>query len=270
MIHLVFGAAATGSLKHTFRKQSHKIIGFPIDFSVGPISNIHKRSGIINYFTWLKSSFHTVWSYFEDDQTVCHQSLQRLLEIEDGQQITIWTCENASEQIGLRICCHLLKDKEVELSFVNTFEAMKDYTKYKDVKIEIRQTGECNPEQLAHFYKNSLCPISEEIRSDLDKDGEELLQNTAIVRSWKQGEIINELETRDDSFIMECAKRIHSEWPNQEFINATRVIGEAMAYSKQSFSDAWFEYRIRSLIDSGQLVYEGNLQSMSMYKIKVV
>ncbi|MBO1911268.1 DUF1835 domain-containing protein [Microvirga sp. 3-52] len=38
MIHLVFGNAATGSVK---RKRNRKVIGFPVDFAVGPITNIH-------------------------------------------------------------------------------------------------------------------------------------------------------------------------------------------------------------------------------------
>jgi len=38
--------------------------------------------------------------------------------------------------------------------------------------------------------------------------------------------------------------------------------------SEQAVSDAWIEYRVRSLIHSGQLAYEGNLESMRMYKIK--
>ena len=63
MIHLVFGAAAARSLKHGLRKSSHKIIGFPIDLSVGPITNIHKQSGINYYFTWLKSSYRPGWNY---------------------------------------------------------------------------------------------------------------------------------------------------------------------------------------------------------------
>ena len=35
---------------------------------------------IDNYFTWLTSSFHPVWGYFEDDQAVYQQALQQLLE----------------------------------------------------------------------------------------------------------------------------------------------------------------------------------------------
>lgn len=270
MIHLVFGAAATGSLKYTFRKQSQTIIGFPINFSVGPITNIHEQSGINKYFTWVKSSFHYAWGYSEDNQIVYQQSLQKLLEIEDGQQVTIWTCENATEQIGLRICCYLLKGKKIDLSIVNTFDAMKDYTKYKDVEIDILQTGECNAEQLAYFYKNLLVPISLKNRNALEQEGQRLLQSLSSTRSWRQGKIINELETRDDPFILDCAKRIHDQRQNQDFIIATRVIGEVIGNSEEYLSDAWIEYRIRSLIDAGQLLYEGNLESMRMYKIKVV
>lgn len=270
VIHLVFGASATGSLKHSFRKQSHKVIGFPIDFSVGPITNVHEKNGINNHFTWLKSSFHTVWGYFEDDQTVYQQSLQNLMEIEDGEQVTVWTCENATEQIGLRISCYLLKDKEVDLSMINSSNAMHDYTKHKDVRIDIRHTGECSAEQLAHFYKHSTFPISEEMKSDYVHDGESLLSSKSIVHSWRHGKVVDDIETRDDSFILDCVKRIHNERRNLEFINTTSVIGEVLGHSEQSLSDDWIEYRVQSLIQSNQLAYEGNLQSMRMYKIKVV
>lgn len=270
LIHIIFGASAAGGLKRALHKQNHKIIGFPIDFSVGPITNIHEKEGMSNHFAWLKSSFHMFWGYNEDDQKGYQQSLQKLLEIEDGEQVTIWTCENATEQIGLRISCYLLRDKEVELSFVNTFKAMHDYMKYKDVRIDIRHTGECSPKQLAYFNKYSTFPILEEMKNNYVRDGERLLNSNSIVRSWRQGEIVDDVETRDDSFILECAKRIHNERENQEFINVLRVVGEVLGHSEDSLSDSWIEYRIRSLIQSNQLAYKGNLQSMRMYEIKIV
>ncbi|MBM7601074.1 hypothetical protein JOC34_003495 [Virgibacillus halotolerans] len=270
MIHLIFERAATGSLKHVLRKQKDKIIGFPIDFSVGPITNIHEKNGMKNYFTWLKSSYRIGWGYFKEDQTAYYQSLLELSEIEDGEQVTIWTCENAAEQIGLRISCYLLKNKEVELSFINTFYAMQDYMKHRDVQVDIGHTAGCSPEQLAHFYKHSTCPISEEMKSNYVQDGERLLSDKSIVRSWWQGEIVDDLETRDDPFILACATRLQNENRHVAFINATSVIGEVLGNSEQSFSDAWIEYRIRSLIHFNQLAYDGNLQSMRTYKIKVV
>ncbi|MFD1361560.1 DUF1835 domain-containing protein [Lentibacillus salinarum] len=270
MVHIVFGRAAKGSLKLTLREEGHKIIGLPIDFSVGPITNIHKKGGIKDHFTWLKSSFHPMWSNPEDDQTAYQQALQQLLEIKNDEEVTIWTCENATEQIGLRISCYLLKDKKVKLNFVNTFKAMHDFTRHKEVRIAIRHTGECNAKQLAHFYEYSLYPISEEMRRSLEQEGEGLTQSKSIIRSWEQREIIHELEARYDSFIIKCAKRLHYEMCDFEFINATRVIGEVIGHSEQLLSDAWVEYRIRSLIHSGHLIYEGDLQSTRMYKIKVV
>ncbi len=238
VIHLVFGAAATGSLQYAFRKQrNHKIIGFPIDFSVGPIANIHEESSINYYFNWLQSSFHPLWSYFKDDQTVYQQSLQKMQQIEDGEQVTIWTCENAAEQIGLRICCYLLKDKEVELSVINTYHAMHDDTKDKNIRIDLRCTGACNPEQLAHFYKHSAYPIAKKIIGDYVQDGERLLSNKSIVRSWRRGEIVDELETRDDHFILECTRMLHRQRHNLDFINVTRVIGEMIGHAEQVLSD---------------------------------
>lgn len=270
MIHLIFGAAATTSLKHALRKKDDRVIGFPIDFSIGPITDIHKESGIHDYFSWLNSSFHTMWRYLEGDQTTYYYSLRKLLEIEDGEQVTIWTCENATEQIGLRISCYLLKDKEVDLSYINTFQAIKDYTKHMDIKIDIRQTADCNAEQLIHFYEHSTYPITEKMKNDYVRDGKNLLDSKSVVRTWWNGEIVEDVETRDDSFILDCANRLHNENGNQEFINATKVIGEVLGRSEHLVSDIWIEYRIRSLIQSNQLAYEGDLQAMRKYKIKVL
>ncbi|MBO1910847.1 hypothetical protein J4G37_39395, partial [Microvirga sp. 3-52] len=43
-----------------------------------------------------------------------------------------------------------------------------------------------------------------------------------------------------------------------------------LGHSVQSLSDTWIEYRLRSLINSNQLAYKGNLNSMRMYEIKVI
>ncbi|MFB1051997.1 DUF1835 domain-containing protein [Paraliobacillus sp. JSM ZJ581] len=268
MIHVVFGKSAEASLKFALPGKNHKIIGFPIDFSIGPIKNIHKKSGMKHYFTWLKSSCETMWSCIEEDKITCEQALQQLAEIKNGDRLTIWTCDNSAEQIGLRICYYLLKNSEVTINTVNTFKAMKDYTKHGDVYIEIRHTGECNPKQLAHFYEHSLYPISARMRGSLEQEGERLIQSESFFRSWKKGRIFHQQESSWDAFIINCAKKI-SGIGDSEFIHAVRLIGEVMGHSEQPLSDAWIEYRIRSLIHSGHLVYEGDLQSIRMYKIKV-
>ncbi|MHA6252462.1 DUF1835 domain-containing protein [Oceanobacillus sp. CAU 1775] len=269
MNHIIFGAAAAGSLKHALRKKDHQVIEFPIDFSVGPIANIHEEIGVNQYFSWLKSSFLVGREMLDNNRTIYLNSLQQLLKLEDGEQVTIWTSENAAEQIGLRISCYLLKDKNIELSFVNTFHAMTDYTKHMEVKVDIRHTGECSTEQLLQFYEHSNLPILEKKRIEYEQEGEMLLNTSSIVRTWRNEEIVHEEETRDDSFILESVKKLHHARGNQEFINATRVIGEVIGNSELPISDSWIEYRIRALIHSKKLAFEGDHQSMRRYKIKL-
>ncbi|GAE93641.1 hypothetical protein JCM21714_2741 [Gracilibacillus boraciitolerans JCM 21714] len=255
MILIIFGAAATCSLKHALKSNSHEIISFPVDFSIGPITNIHKKIGIQHYFTWLQSALHSNRGNLEDDQNVFCNSLQKISEIKDGEQITIWTCENASEQIGLRICCYLLKDKNVEVNSINTFHAMNEYMKDTELRMDIRHTGDCNMTQLLHFYKHSICPVTEEMKSDYVEAGENLLNNNSIARSWLQEKVVDEKETKDDQFIQNCVKRLQIN-DNKDYIKATIVIGEVIGHTDQPLSDVWIEYRIRSLIDSYQLEYE--------------
>lgn len=108
------------------------------------------------------------------------------------------------------------------------------------------------------------------MRKDLEREGETQIQSKSFMRSWNKEKILHEKESSSDSFIIDCAKKIHHEMGDSEFICAIRLIGEVIGHSEQSLSDGWIEYRIRSLIDSGHLVYEGDLKSARMYKVKVV
>ncbi len=272
MIHLVFGASAAGSLKHAFRKQAcHRVIAFPVDFSVGPITNIHENSGIDHYFSWLQDTFHDDTKYFPEAEAVYRESLQSLQAIEAGEQVTIWTSASVSEQIGLSICCRVLKDKEVELYAVNTFHAMHAYWAGTDYRQDVLHSGECNAEQLLHFYHHAIRPLTAQLIDDYARVGERLLKCAGTRRTWQHGEITAVPETIDDAFILACAKRVHQEEAGQpDFILAARVIGEVIGHTEQALSDSWIDYRLRALISSGRLAYEGNLISMLKYKVRVV
>src|SRR5699024_4084787 len=140
----IFGKAATACLTHALRKTNDKIIGLPVDFSRGPIKNIHQENGIKRYFFWVKSTYDPMWrSFTTDDEMTYMQACQQLLEIKHDTQVKIWLCENANEQFGLRIVTYLLKDKDVNLATINTYQAMCNYTKHIDTKIDIRHTGDC-------------------------------------------------------------------------------------------------------------------------------
>lgn len=268
MIHIVNGESTAAALKHTFRETGDQIIPLHMDFSVGPITAIHLESGVSVRAEWEASSFHSLNNRSTNAFLIYQRSLKELKDIKNGERLTIWTCENASEQIGLRIACLLLAGKQVGLSLVNTQQALNEYLKNQEIQQSIRHSGECNAKQLAHFYRHSFRPIPTDMRTAYEQEGMNLLQNSTQARSWKNEEILEEAETRDDEFIMDCIKGQVAESAGNEYAQAIRVIGEAVGLSEQPLSDSWMDYRIRCLIQNGQIAFKGDLQAMSTYKIK--
>lgn len=269
MIHIVNGESAAAALTYVFRETDDQIIPLPVDFSVGPITAIHLESGVTVRAEWEASSFHPLNNRSDEALSIYERSLKDLKDVPNGAQLTIWTCENASEQIGLRIACLLLAGKQVELSLVNTQKALNEYLKNQELQQNIRHSGECNAKQLAHFYRHSSHPIPIDLRTAFEEAGKNLLQSTSQTRSWKNGETLKEAETRDDAFIMDCIKGQTAESAGNEYVDAIRVIGEAYGQSEQPLSDSWIDYRIRCLIRNGQIAFKGDLESMNTYKIKI-
>lgn len=269
MIHFVTGDSATGALQHAFPEKNQQVYGLPLDFSVGPISAIHHEDGIQRHFDWLHSSFSSTDDQFAHQEETYHQTLEKLKNLKEDDEITIWTCENASEQIGLRLVCLLAADKKLTLTVVNTAKAMDEFMKGSDIQIEIRHTGECNGKQLAHFYKHSRNELPEALAHSLAREAQRLLASTSLLRSWKQGKIVEDEETRDDQFILDCVREQQEAHSNNGFVKATRVIGEVLGESHHIYSDAWIDYRLRSLIRSGKLISKGDLRSMRSYDVRM-
>ena len=269
MIHIVNGESAAAALKYAFRETGDQFIPLPVDFSVGPITAIHLKSGVSVRAEWEASSFHPLNNRSDKALSIYQRSLKELKDVPNGAQLTIWTCENASEQIGLRIACLLLSGKQVELSLVNTHLALNEYLRNQELQQNIRHSGECNAKQLTYFYTYSSRPIPIDLRTAYEEEGKNLLQSISQTRSWKNGEILEESETRDDAFIMNCIKEQVAESVGNEYVDAIRVIGEAVGLTEQPFSDSWIDYRIRSLIQNGQVAFKGDLQSMRSYKEKL-
>ncbi|MET3574501.1 DUF1835 domain-containing protein [Bhargavaea ullalensis] len=264
MIHICFGASVTGALKYALRKTEDRVIGFPADLSIGPIAHIDQDDGITRHFRWVRETFRSIFGDLTDDEPAFREALRRLEAIPPGTPVTIWTCENAAEQIGLRLVLHLLKDKPLPAGTVNTATAMEAFNEGRKYRIEILHSGECSPEQLISFYAAHRTSLPEDESARLREEGERLLGNQSLVRSWRDGRITDEPLTRDDARILEHAENLR---PNG-FLPAARLIGEVIGYADQPLSDLWVEYRIRSLIEEGRLESKGSLQSMRLYQVR--
>ncbi|MFC3212427.1 DUF1835 domain-containing protein [Planomicrobium okeanokoites] len=269
MNHFVVGESAAGSLKLAFRGKNHQIYPLSLDLSLGPIAAIHEEEGIQRHVDWLRSSFTFEDDYFGHQEETYRQTLEKIKSLKDGDQATIWTGENTAEQIGLRLVCFLMANKKVDLSVVNTAEAMNELMRDSDIEVEIRHSGECNNKQMAHFFKHSRTRLPNAETVALADDMLKLLSSTSLLRSWKNGEILDAEETRDDSFILKCVRGQKEKNLNDGFVKATRIVGEVLGHSYHIYSDAWIDYRLRSLTRSGQLISRGDLRSMRSYDVRL-
>lgn len=275
-VHLVFGESAAGTLKQAFRdtpyEKTESVIVLPGCLSVGPIKALHTKEGLDNRFRWLKYHLRDEFDDLGIYKRNMEKALQQLEDIQPYQRIVIWTCENAAEQAGLRFVLYLLKEKANEIKEFNTFKAYHELfdDPAQEEDFYPRSSGELNAEQLLLFYKQPVINLMEpKLRESLCMEGETLLQTNGVLRVWKDKQVHTVSEDNEDTFIINCARRLHKKYKTHEFMKAPRLIGEVIGHMEQYTGDEWIEYRLRHLIEQGIFEYRGELHAMRYYEVKL-
>lgn len=275
-VHIVFGDSVAGSLKSAFRgtvyEHTEKIIVVPDILSVGPITNMYTVDGIESRCQWFQKHYR----YDMQELTSYHGRMLKAVEsikaISSTHKIIIWTCDNAAEQTGLRTVMYLLKDKENKIYEINTFQVFHEQYIYQQIEEELfpRTSGELNGQQLLQMYEQfTLRPLTLARRQTLISEGQQLLLTDHLLRKWEHGELWSSNIEYYDDFIVQCAKRAHNEQGVHQFMKAARLIGEVIGHMQDYTGDEWIEYRLRVLIEKGIFEYEGELQAMRWYEVKL-
>lgn len=275
MIHIIFGAAAAGSLKQAIREmkqdQIDDIIAFDDIYSIGPLLHLHEHKGQANRIEWLRNVMSNEFGHFDDMVNDQQRMLQRIKEIKAGSSILIWTGSNAHEQIGLRYAVYLLKEKSIELSVINTTTAFDQLFNTNTRRMDIRHSGEITSEKLKVLYrsKQHIHTVSTEERERLQNEWLSFAKDNHTLRIWKKGQTISVPEDEFDAYLVKMAKRVHQSEPEEEFIKTPRLIGEVIGHLDQYIGDDFIEYRIKKLIDQEIFDMKGKLTSMRYYSIKL-
>ncbi|MEH7524056.1 DUF1835 domain-containing protein [Bacillus sp. JJ1503] len=273
---IVFGDSPAGSLKFAFRNtpyaKTEEIIVLPHILSVGPIELLHTKKGIENRFQWFKEHYRDDFNDLEEYKQGLLKAIEKIKGITPYQQIIIWTCENAAEQIGLRIVLYLLQNKVNEVFELNTFKAFHELYTYPMLEEEQypRTSGELAPEKLLQFYEQfELRPMNCAKRHALLDEGRNLLLSESLLRTWENEELWHSDVERDDDSIIQCAKKLHKEQGKHDYMKAARLIGEVIGHMQQYTGDQWIEYRLRDLIAKEIFAYRGDLSAMRLYEVKL-
>ncbi|WP_342488182.1 DUF1835 domain-containing protein [Bacillus sp. FSL M8-0266] len=275
MIHIVFGAAAAGSLKQAFcemkQDQVNDIIAFHDIYSIGPLLHLHEHEGQEKRIEWLRNVISNEFGHFDDMVTDQHRMLQQIKDIKDGTSIFIWTGSNAHEQIGLRYAIYLLKEKNIELSLINTTTAFDQLFNTNTRRMDIRHVGEITTEKLKVLYKSKehMHSVTKEERAQLLIEWLSFAKENHTLRIWQKGQTISVPEDEFDAYLVKMAKRVHQSEPEEDYIKTPRLIGEVIGYLEQYIGDDFIEYRLKTLIDQGIFDMIGRRTSMRYYSIKL-
>ncbi|WHX45668.1 DUF1835 domain-containing protein [Bacillus pumilus] len=275
MIHIVFGAATAGSLKQAFcemkQDQVNDIIAFHDIYSIGPLLHLHEHEGQEKRIEWLRNVISNEFGHFDDMVTDQHRMLQQIKDIKDGTSIFIWTGSNAHEQIGLRYAIYLLKEKNIELSLINTTTAFDQLFNTNTRRMDIRHAGEITTEKLKVLYKSKehMHSVTKEERAQFLIEWLSFAKENHTLRIWQKGQTISVPEDEFDAYLVKMAKRVHQSEPEEDYIKTPRLIGEVIGYLEQYIGDDFIEYRLKTLIDQGIFDMIGRRTSMRYYSIKL-
>ncbi|HGA0708535.1 TPA: DUF3658 domain-containing protein, partial [Bacillus pacificus] len=226
---------------------------------------LHTNEGQLARREWLVNNLNAYENYFEEEYLPRFlETMEELYAIPSETPITIWKADNAHEHVGLCFVMAQLKDKK-KIRVMNTSEASKEILKLEYV---IRGTGELSPESLALIQKSfvKLPYLTVENRLQFEHEWDSLSKSTGFLRIWTDNEVRSVQENYFDQFIIECAKSIGAD---QEFRKAPRVIGEALGLVEQSVGDTFLEYRLKELIKQEVFEFEGSLDEMRFYSVKL-
>lgn len=233
-----------------------KIIAFIDELSHGPISSLidaRERIRWISSLTWGEFSL----DYNDGELIASYDEFYKEIEkINNGDKIYFWYEECADEMCGIMYTLKLLKNKSIDIYLVNTFELFTKYLKYISRSVE-----EIAPEEF------KACINKAQTRIDIDKQKEllnqwEVLQSeNSSLRIFEEGKLASVSQDYFDKDILKFAEK--------KLIKVLRIIGSAAGYSKIGISDFYMRSRVKKLIETGKLRYEGKFGSMREMEIAI-
>ncbi|EJR91048.1 hypothetical protein IKE_05722 [Bacillus cereus VD196] len=276
VIHIGFGDSACGNLKSAFNKsnklQSEQIICINEDFSIGPIYKLESNEGIQERKQWLKDVLTKRDSILDKDylewiETTLNKNSHITTEVPTDSKVIIWHGDNASDEIGLRFVVFLLQNKNIQFEEVNVTEYSRqiEYKVYdlqnEEIPHVIKSLGEMPPELTLDALQKMKKNMSHLTIENLINDWEKWSQTKDVLRVLLNGKIVAVSEDYYDLSILENTSK--------KYQNASHVVGNVMGESDQRIGDTYLAYRVYQLIQQGKLSYQGDLEFLGKFEIRL-
>ncbi|NEV64870.1 DUF1835 domain-containing protein [Thiorhodococcus minor] len=247
-LHIALGDSAAGSLRAACR--SHGLNGtvcrIPDDLSHGPLDDGRER------MAYMRACYlgYDDWTFTAADAFAPWRALVEQLDQQRPEAIVVWSGDNVSESIFLRMACWHLSACAIPLLRVTVPErSMPPYVALH------------SPAELAELSK-IRCELTASERDRLSEDFVRIRTETGLLRRLETGRIIGlPLEHYDALLLKSCA----TGWTN-----AARVVGAAMGRCDRHnlMSDLFFSSRLQILIGAGSLEADAVCERLRDYAVR--
>jgi hypothetical protein len=258
-IHIGFGDSATRCLIEAIKSHGllrDKAIPSRDDFTQGPITecdaemNTSQRQ---DYWNMIDAEVH-----FGMDVDLFYQESMVLLDQVEDCEAVIWQGDSCHDILASAWLMTYMKSRNIKWSIIDLSRLSPDDMNNGLPAVNLAMFS---PEQIPHLYKYKQT-IEEEAQQMYRDLWAAMRQENGAYRIKNGNEILSVSEDYHDEYIF-------SQIPN-EWTRAPKVIGQTISNSSHTITDTTAEWRVRHLIRSGKVEYQGELTGMNQYSLKKV
>lgn len=247
-VHIVCSEAVAGSLRGALAPPKY-VIGFPEDLSIGPLWKLDEERGQVFRHEWLRENINDGLDDFVNDNHL-KNTIREIQDIPSHLPIYIWYGHNAEEQCGLRFFLCLLRDKSNDIILINTGE----------------QNAINRQWDIALYDKK---PLTTKEHLMFQQQWQDLAQTKDVCRLWRHQRIQGVSENHYDSVIISILGQLHHEQGSIDFIQTGVFLSELLVRMEEPPNIFFLEYRVRTLVYSGEFELKGIPKSMRHYQVRL-
>lgn len=249
-LHIALGDSAAGLLRRARANLGLPgvVFSIPDELSHGPLHDGRARS--VYFKTRIYG--HAPDVPIPDNAFGCWHTLSQKIRSDQPDTIVVWTSDAISDMIFLRMACWHLRDFGGDVASVNTSKGRASWY----------GVGINSPEMLVAQFANRVV-LDAVTRADLAQAFEEIVERNDLLRVYRDGNIVSANSDHFDNYVMSFVTR---DWER-----AVRIVGNCLGHSidENMISDAFFEWRLQTLLGAGKLEAQGDLSRMNGYQVRL-
>lgn len=273
-VHIVIGDSFAGSMKQALKglgwEEAHKLIVLRENYAIGPLADLDSPAGRKARSEWFSDNIINgleAYSHYEDEHQVL---LARLERIPEQAEVVVWTTHNACEQAGMRYALHLLRHRSNPIAVYDACAICEALYNRPDASTEYRHSGELSASKLqaALVRLDGSGRLSDADIAKLQREWRTISEQAGTLRIWRDGAVIDVPADDYDQYLLDKLDGLKPPAGARGFLRSARLIGEAIGHCEQYVGDAYFEYRLRTLIYNGVLEIKGVPAAMRFYSVR--